>query len=175
MWETRRFRWDVAGISGGGNRRRSPPILGERPTIARCGPPPHIAAMSATVSADEMELLAQRVLRELPQPFREHCADIVLHVEDFATADQLSSVGLIDRWELSGLYEGRPVPEQSVWESGELPPRIWLFRLPLVAEMRATRVSLQALVRHVVIHEAGHHFGFSDAEMHAIEEQAALE
>lgn len=133
---------------------------------------PHIAMMMQTVSADEMEALAQRVLASLPEPFQRHCADIVLRVEDFATPEQLTSVGLIDRWALSGLYEGRPVPERSVWESGEMPPRIWLFRMPLVAEMRATRVTLEALVRHVVIHEAGHHFGFSDAEMHALEEQA---
>ena len=128
--------------------------------------------MTVTVSAEAMEELAQRVLAELPEPFREHCARVVLRVEDFATPEQLASVGLFDRWELSGLYEGRPVPDQSIWESGEMPPRIWLFRMPLVAEMRATRVSLEALVRHVVIHEAGHHFGFSDAEMHALEDQA---
>lgn len=128
--------------------------------------------MAHTVSADEMEALAQRVLATLPEPFRRHCIDIVLRVEDFATPEQLASVGLVDRWELSGLYEGRPVPERSVWESGEMPPQIWLFRMPLVAEMRATRVTLEALVRHVVIHEAGHHFGFSDDEMHALEDQA---
>lgn len=128
--------------------------------------------MTRTVSAEEMETLATLVLADLPGPFRRHCTDIVLRVEDFATPDQLAAVGLFDRWELTGLYEGRPVPERSVWESGEMPPRIWLFRMPLVAEMRATRVTLEALVRHVVIHEAGHHFGFSDAEMHALEDQA---
>ena len=121
-----------------------------------------------------METLAQRVLAGLPEVFRQHCEDIVLRVEDFATPDQLASVGLIDRWELSGLYEGRPVPEQTVWDSGMMPPRIWLFRMPLVAEMRATRVTLEALVRHVVIHEAGHHFGFSDDEMHALEISPAI-
>lgn len=128
--------------------------------------------MTMTVSAQEMETLAQRVLDGLPDPFRQHCADVVLSVEDFATPEQLASVGLIDRWELSGLYEGRPVPDRSIWHSAEMPPRIWLFRMPLVAEMRTTRVPLDALVRHVVIHEAGHHFGFSDAEMHALEAQA---
>jgi len=127
--------------------------------------------MPHTVSADEMEALAQVVLADLPEPFRGHCSDIVLRVEDFATPDQLASVGLIDRWELTGLYEGRPLPERTLWESGEMPPRIWLFRMPLVAEMRATRVSLEALVRHVVIHETGHHFGFSDEEMHALEDE----
>lgn len=128
--------------------------------------------MAHTVSLAEMDALANRVLASLPEPFRNHCGDVVLQVEDFATAEQLAAVGLIDRWELSGLYEGRPLPDRSIWQTGELPPRIWLFRMPLIAEMRSTRVSLEALVRHVVIHEAGHHFGFSDAEMHALEAQA---
>lgn len=128
--------------------------------------------MPHTVSIEAMDVLARAVLDGLPEPFRHHCRDIVLQVEDFASPDQLASVGLTDRWELSGLYEGRPVPEQSQWQSGDLPPRVWLFRMPLVAEMRSTRVSLEALVRHVVVHEVGHHFGFSDAEMHALESAA---
>lgn len=131
--------------------------------------------MPVTVSAEEMEELARRVLATLPEPFRSHCADVVLMVEDFATPDQLASVGLLDRWELTGLYEGRPLPDQSIWHSGELPPRIWLFRMPLIAEMRSTRVPLEELVRHVVIHEAGHHFGFSDEEMHALESEGPRE
>lgn len=128
--------------------------------------------MHHSVSADVIEALAKDVMAGLPQPFREHCMDVVLRVEDFATSEQLAAVGLIDRWTLSGLYEGRPVPSQSVWESGEMPPRVWLFRMPLIAEMRSTRVDLEALIRHVTIHELGHHFGFSDEEMHALEEQA---
>lgn len=141
--------------------------------IAPRGKHPHIALMAITVSTEEMDALARHVLATLPEPFRAHCADVVLRVEDFATLEQLASVGLFDRWQLSGLYEGRPLPDRSIWRSGEMPPRIWLFRMPLIAEMRSTRVSLEALVRHVVIHEAGHHFGFSDEDMHALEEQAA--
>lgn len=97
--------------------------------------------------------------------------DIVLRVAEFATDAQLASVGVDNRWELSGLYEGEPVPDQSIWESGRLPPRIWLFREPLIAEWRDTGVEMEDLVRHVVIHEAGHHFGFSDADMHALENE----
>lgn len=128
--------------------------------------------MFRTIPIDAMDALASEVLSTLPEPFRTHCESVVLRVEDFATQDQLASVGLVDRWQLSGLYEGRPVPEQSQWVSGEMPPRIWLFRMPLMAEMRSTGVRIEDLVRHVVIHEAGHHFGFSDEEMHALEQQA---
>ena len=120
----------------------------------------------------QMQVLAEDVVAALPERFREQLARVVLRVEDFATAEQLASVGIEDKWELSGLYEGIPLPDRSVWSSGDMPPRIWLFREPLVAEMRETGVSLHEIVRHVVIHEAGHHFGFSDDDMHALEDDA---
>lgn len=123
-------------------------------------------------SNGEMQRLAEQVLRTLPEHFRAELDHAVMRVVDFATSEQLASVDLDDKWHLSGLYEGRPVSEASIWESGELPPRIWLFRQPLLAEMRETGVGLEELVRHVVIHEAGHHFGFSDEDMHRLEDEA---
>ncbi|WP_427969623.1 metallopeptidase family protein [Altererythrobacter sp.] len=115
------------------------------------------------------EAYARATLRQMPAAFQENLRDVVLKIEEFATAEQLASVGLDDKWHLSGLYEGRPLTHKSVWESGSMPPIISLFRQPLLAEMHQTGVSLEAIVRHVVVHEAGHHFGFSDEEMHALE------
>ena len=62
--------------------------------------------------------------------------------------------------------------EQSVEQSGTLPERITLYRRPILDEWRSTRVSLEQLVAHIVIHEVGHHFGFSDDDMHALEDSA---
>ncbi len=115
---------------------------------------------------------ARAVLDALPAHFRAQLTDIALEVAEFATADQLAAVGLADKWELSGLYHGRPLPDQSIWSSGDLPPTISLFRQPLLAEWHETRVELDDLIRHVTIHEAGHHFGFSDDDMHWLEEEA---
>ena len=120
----------------------------------------------------EFEAAARAVLANLPQPFREPLADVVLRIAEFATPEQLAAVDLHDRWDLTGLYEGVALPEQSQWDPEVLPPVITLFRQPLLAEMRETEVEFAALVRHVVIHEAGHHFGLSDENMHALEESA---
>ena len=86
--------------------------------------------------------------------------------------EQLDAVGIASRWDLTGLYEGRPLDEQSQWDSGDLPPVITLFRQPLVREWRETGVDFAALVHHVTVHEAGHHFGLSDDAMHALEDLA---
>lgn len=119
----------------------------------------------------QMQIMAEAAFAALPAAFREQMGDVVLRVEDFATREQLESVELSDRWDLTGLYEGEPLPDQSIWESGRMPPRIWLFREPLIAEWRETGVRMDDLVRHVVVHEAGHHLGFSDDDMHWLEDQ----
>ncbi|MDP4575015.1 metallopeptidase family protein [Qipengyuania sp. G39] len=123
-------------------------------------------------TAVQMQQMAEAVVRALPGEFREQMQDIVLQVEDFATPEQLEAVGLQDKWELTGLYEGEALPDRSIWNSGRMPARIWLFREPLIAEWRATGVQMDDLVRHVVVHEAGHHFGFSDDDMHSLEDEA---
>ena len=123
-------------------------------------------------TAGQMQQMAEAVLASLPEQFRLETGEIVMQVEDFATPEQLASVDLDNKWELSGLYEGVALPDRSIWESHRMPARIWLFRQPLIAEWRDTGVRMDDLVRHVVIHEAGHHFGFSDEDMHALEDQA---
>jgi predicted Zn-dependent protease with MMP-like domain len=118
-----------------------------------------------------LEHLAHRAVRELPQQFRDHLGDVVFRVQDFADSDMLQSVGLSDPWTLIGMYNGRPFGQRSIWSSGDMPSVISLFRHPLLAECRRRGVSLHAMVTHVIVHEVGHHFGLSDADMHAIEDE----
>ncbi|WP_164931284.1 metallopeptidase family protein [Erythrobacter sp. HKB08] len=125
-----------------------------------------------TPTTQDMERIARDTIETLPGAFRVHLEDVVLQIREFATLEQLQAVGIASRWHLTGLYEGRPINEQSSWDSGDLPPVISLFRQPLIREWRETGVEFDALIRHVVIHEAGHHFGFSDEEMHALEDEA---
>lgn len=122
--------------------------------------------------AAAIERLADAAIARLPEMFRQHLADVVLRVEEFADEEVLKDFGIENPFELSGLYTGRPVGEQSSWTSGELPPMIHLYRRPLLDEWCETGVCLEDLITHVIVHEVGHHFGFSDEEMHAIEEQA---
>lgn len=121
-------------------------------------------------SAAEFETAALAVLARLPQAFRRELEGVALRIEEFATDEQLDSLGIADRYELTGLYEGVALTERSQWDTEGLPPVITLFRQPLLAEMEETGVSFAALIRHVVIHEAGHHFGLSDEDMHALED-----
>jgi predicted Zn-dependent protease with MMP-like domain len=122
--------------------------------------------------AAEIERLAEAAIARLPAHFRRHLDGVVLRVEEFADDEVLAELGVEDAFDLSGLYTGRPIGERSSMLSGELPAMIHLYRRPLLDEWAETGVSLEALVTHVLVHEVGHHFGFSDADMHAIEEAA---
>jgi predicted Zn-dependent protease with MMP-like domain len=119
--------------------------------------------------AAAIERLAEEAIAGLPETFRVHLEDVVLRIEEFADEDVLKELDIEDPFDLSGLYSGRPVGGQSSMLSGELPAMIHLYRRPLLDEWVETGVSLEELVTHVIVHEVGHHFGFSDEDMHEIE------
>jgi len=125
--------------------------------------------MAKAPDAAAFEALARAAFARIPEPFARHLADIRVTVEEFADTETLAALGLEDAWELTGLYHGRSMDQETVWASGEMPPVITLYRQPLLAEWCETGVDLEELVNHVVIHEVGHHFGLSDEEMHALE------
>lgn len=122
--------------------------------------------------AAAIERLADAAIARLPEDFRRHLANVVLRVEEFADDETLAEMGIEDAFELTGLYSGRSLDKQDSWVSGELPPMIHLYRRPLLDEWADTGVALEDLITHVIVHEVGHHFGFSDDDMHAIEAQA---
>lgn len=123
-------------------------------------------------TADEIEAIARATIAGLPDAFRAHLGDVVLIVEDFADDETLDALGITDPFELSGVYHGRPVGEKSSMDSGAPPDRIHLYRRAILDEWVDSGVGLTALVVHVTIHEIGHHFGLSDADMHALEASA---
>ena len=121
---------------------------------------------------DRIEQLARAALERLPPQFRAHLADVVVLVEDFADDATLDQMGIENPFDLTGLYSGRPIGDKSSSDSGTLPDVIHLYRRPILDEWADTGVSLEALVTHVLVHEVGHHFGLSDADMHALEDLA---
>jgi len=139
-------------------------------------PPCHYAAamrdFGPSPTADEIDAIARRTLDALPEAFRQSLGDVVLLIEEFADEETLAAMEIEDPFDLSGIYEGIPLTERSVDQSGTLPERIRLFRRPILDEWADGEDSLEHLVAHVLVHEVGHHFGLSDADMHALEDSA---
>ena len=122
-------------------------------------------------SAEEIEAIARDALRRLPEPFASHLPAVVLQVDEFADDDLLREMDIEHPLDLTGVYEGIPIGQRSVETSGTLPDRIRLFRQAILAEWCEEGEPFEHLIRHILIHEVGHHFGFSDEDMHSLEEQ----
>ncbi|MEM6609763.1 MAG: metallopeptidase family protein [Pseudomonadota bacterium] len=117
-----------------------------------------------------IEALAFAARDRLPPPFDQAAKDVVLQVEDFATAEMLAALDIEDPFDLTGLYEGTPLTEKSSFDQPLGPDTIWLFRRPMLEEwVDRGNVSLGALVGHVLVHEMAHHFGWSDDDIAAID------
>lgn len=130
------------------------------------------AAWSGATAPDlaVIEALAEAARAALPAPFAQLSRAVVLRVEDFAPEEMLEGLDLDDPFELTGLYDGVPLPEKSVADQPQAPDAIWLFRRPILDEWVARgAIPLADMVAHVVIHELAHHFGWSDAEIAAID------
>ena len=124
---------------------------------------------TAAPSVAEIEELAGRVLAAIPQRFRRHLGAVVIRVEDFPDEATARAMGLSSPFDILGLYRGVAVPRKSVTDPLPHVDMIYLYRRPILAYWQRTGEDLARLVRHVLIHEIGHHFGFSDADMARIE------
>ncbi|RVV96749.1 metallopeptidase family protein [Mesobaculum littorinae] len=120
--------------------------------------------------AGEIADMARAAIEALPDAFRAAAAAVSLRVEEFAPDTMLDEMQIEDPFELTGVYDGIPVTEKSVMDQPMGPDTIWLFRRPILDEwaMRGD-VGLGDLVAHVFVHELAHHFGWSDAQIAAID------
>jgi predicted Zn-dependent protease with MMP-like domain len=124
----------------------------------------------AAPSLDDIEAMARDAFAGLPKQFRKLCGDLVFMVQDFPDEEVMRDMKLEGEFEILGLFQG---PDLAARESAYNAPQqtmIFLYRRPILDYWAENDDSLSHIVRHVLIHEIGHHFGLSDAEMHAIEE-----
>lgn len=129
------------------------------------------ATATAPTLAD-FEVLAADAWEKLPAEFRNMAGDLLIRVEDFATDDVLEGLGIEDPFELTGLYQGVSLTKQSVMDTAHEPDMVFLYRRPILDEWAEGNEELGHLIAHVLIHEIGHHFGFSDDDMETIEAKA---
>jgi predicted Zn-dependent protease with MMP-like domain len=123
-------------------------------------------------SLAEMETVAHDMLARLPGPFRNLCEGLIIRVDDFPTDEVLDEMDAESEFDLLGLFQGTGLPYQSNADVARLPNMVWLYRRPILDYWAEHEETLGHVVRHVLIHEIGHHFGFSDDDMAAIEASA---
>jgi predicted Zn-dependent protease with MMP-like domain len=121
-------------------------------------------------SLAEFEVLAGEIFGRLPRRFRDLCADLVIQVDDFPSEEVLNQMDAESEFDLLGLFQGVGLPFRAESAPLQMPNMIWLYRRPILDYWAEHDETLGAIVKHVLVHEIGHHFGLSDADMAAIEE-----
>jgi acetylglutamate kinase len=126
-------------------------------------------AFGTPPSADEIADLAERALAAIPAALADHVRGVGISVEEVADDETLDELGIESAWELTGLYHGTPLTERSLGDVAREPDLIFLYRQAILLEWIESGEELSHLVRNVLVHEIAHHFGFSDAEIEALE------
>jgi predicted Zn-dependent protease with MMP-like domain len=120
----------------------------------------------------DIEVLAAAAWERLPREFRDKATDVLIRVEDFATDEVLDSLGIESPFDLLGLYQGVSLNQKSVMDLPRQPDMVFLYRRAILEEWAEGEETLGRLVAHILVHEIGHHFGFSDDDMERIEAAA---
>jgi predicted Zn-dependent protease with MMP-like domain len=124
-------------------------------------------------SLEDLAMLAETAFGELPAAFRAACGRVVFRIADFADEETLADLGIEDPFELSGLYRGAAIGAEWSATPPLMPAEVWLYRRAILDEwVDHGELDLADLVRHVLIHEIGHHMGLSDDDIDAIEAAA---
>lgn len=130
--------------------------------------PPARTEWGPAPSLDDIAAMAQAALDRLDEPFRAHARTVAVKVEDLADEETLEAMKIENPYDLTGLYSGVALTLELHSSPSQIPPMVWLYRLAILDEwMQLGDIDLEELVAHVVVHELGHHFGWSDAEMDA--------
>ena len=122
-------------------------------------------------SLAEMEDVAHDMFARLPGRFRDLCEGLIIRVDDFPTDEVLDEMQAASEFDLLGLFQGVGLPFRSNQDIARLPNMVWLYRRPILDYWAEHDETLGHIVRHVLIHEIGHHFGLSDDDMESIEER----
>jgi acetylglutamate kinase len=122
-------------------------------------------------SAEDILEMAEDALGAIPEVLRNMVRGTAILVEEVPDDETLSGMGLEHPWELTGLYRGIPLTQRGGGDVRQEPDQIFLYREPILVEWIETGEDLFRLVRNVLIHEIGHHFGLSDDEIARLERE----
>ena len=133
---------------------------------------PALATFKAP-TLDDIETLARAAFASLPSRFTALCEGLVVRVEDFPDDETLDEMGCESEYDLLGLFRGAGLTQREhLAQTGDQPNLIWLYRRPIIDFWADGEETLAEIVAHVLVHEIGHHFGFSDEDLEEIERRA---
>lgn len=129
----------------------------------RFGKPPSLA---------DIEEIAAREFKRLPAVLAARCRGVAIRIEEFPDEETLAEMEIDSGYDLAGLYRGTPLTSKTGGDVAADVDMVLLYRRPLLDWWAEEEMAFEDLVRHVLVHEIGHHFGFSDEDMERIENES---
>jgi predicted Zn-dependent protease with MMP-like domain len=152
-----------------------PPPSGYEANMPVFNNPRTTPCFSTAPSLDDIEAIAAEALATIPAEFRKHVGNVRIQVDDFPDDEVEKTMELDSPFDVLGLYQGVSMKERGVGHIANDIDRIFLYRRPILDFWCESGEDLPHIIRHVLIHEIGHHFGLSDDDMEAIEAKAEEE
>ena len=158
-----------------GGAQTSRTALGERAALLYGGVMPvftnprRTPCFGTAPTLEDIEAIAAEALATIPEEFRKHVGNVRIQVDDFPSEEIEKAMALDSAFDLLGLYQGVSMMERGAGHIANDIDRIFLYRRPILDYWCESDEDLPHIVRHVLIHEIGHHFGFSDADMERFE------
>ncbi|MDP3371308.1 MAG: metallopeptidase family protein [Candidatus Paracaedibacteraceae bacterium] len=121
----------------------------------------HQKPIACLPTIQRLNEIASQTLDTIPDTIKGYAVDVKIIIENYADKETLHSLRIDDKYELLGLYRGTPIPIKTIFANSSLPDSIYLYRCPLIRYSIENQESIEKLVQHVMIHELGHHFGYS--------------
>ncbi|MFD2262111.1 metallopeptidase family protein [Lacibacterium aquatile] len=123
-------------------------------------------------SIEHLEQMARQAMATIPPALLSKTVGVVIQVHDFPDEETEEDMGLESPFDLLGLYRGVALTAKSFSDVRAEPDFVYLYRRPILDYWCDTGEDLEDIVRNVLIHEIGHHFGLSDEDMERLENEA---
>ena len=122
------------------------------------------------MTREAVQQLVEEALRDIPRSFRRAMQNVAVIVEDEPSRDVLADLEVAPEDTLFGLYQGTPLPARGWGYGNALPDRIAIYQAPIERACEDDD-EIRECVAETVIHEFGHYFGLTEAQIEAIEEK----
>lgn len=132
----------------------------------------HRTPYTLAPTLDDLDAMARQAFAEIPDVLSAQVGGVMIRIDEFPDPDTEREMGLESPFDLLGLYHGVALQDKSLLDAPQDVDMIFLYRRPILDYWCESGEDLQHLIRHVLIHEIGHHFGLSDEDMDALEEAA---
>jgi len=122
-------------------------------------------------SLEDIQEIAESIIDELPEGMTKYIRKLKVTVEDFPDAFVEQELELDTPFDLLGCYQSAgPALTGHLGAGAKRQDTLYLYRRPILDQWADSGEDLTRLINRVILHEIGHHFGFTPEDIEMYEE-----